>query len=434
MDTFFPVVLLAYLQPFSQAFTSPSFDTFRGYVWAMMVVNGSKCMTKIAHSCFFLGKHISSFERFLSENHWNLYEVMQLLFRQIIDKLADRALVYGCYLLALDTTLVSKTSKRMLGVQKWHCSSSNPDSFTIGHHWAIAGLLTSIQSRWLFWPLLMKLVSGQKNISHFVGSEDDLRPMNIWDCTIALVLQIKNWLPQEKMRVVADAYFSKATFINALLQEGIHLISRLRKDAVAWDDAPAYQGRGRPRKRGRKWQLAELLNASTTCCISVRIYGKVQQLSVIVRNVWLRGVKVRVVVIRSQREPIILLSTDLGLSATQIIQMYAARFTMEIGIRDLKQYFGLDDYQCYKSQAILRFVHLSCLAFCICRLILLEGGPLFSEKDDSVGIVESEFSFRKIRRHLRRFVLKQIIFAKSPEDADLQKIEAEYEQLFRMAA
>jgi hypothetical protein len=75
MDTFFPGILLAYLEVFRQAFTSPSFETFKSYVWAMMVVKGCKCMTKIAESCFFVGKHISSFERFLSENRWNLNQV-----------------------------------------------------------------------------------------------------------------------------------------------------------------------------------------------------------------------------------------------------------------------------------------------------------------------------------------------------------------------
>jgi len=36
---------------------TPTFATFKAYIWAMMIVKGSKCMTKIAESCFFLGKH-----------------------------------------------------------------------------------------------------------------------------------------------------------------------------------------------------------------------------------------------------------------------------------------------------------------------------------------------------------------------------------------
>lgn len=262
--------------------------------------------------------------------------------------------------------------------------------------------------------------------------------MSFWESTVALVLQVKSWLKESKMRVVADAYFSKAPFIQALRIAKIHLISRLRKDAVGWDDAPPYSGRGRPRKRGRKWKLADLLVACTPSVITVEIYGKVHQLSVVVRDVWLRDVaqKVRVVVIKGKTEPIILLSTDLQLSAANIIEIYAARFTMEIGIRDLKQYFGLADYQCYKFQSILRFVHLSCLSFCLWRLVILESDSLswFSKNDSSVSVVESAFSFRRLRRHLRRFVLKRLIFSKSALDADLQKVEAQYEELFRIAA
>ena len=44
---------------------------------------------------------------------------------------------------------------------------------------------------------------------------------------------------------------------------------------------------------------------------------------------------------------------------------------VELAIRDLKQYFGLGDYQCYRGAAIHRFVHLACVAFCGFRLIQL---------------------------------------------------------------
>ena len=439
MDTFFPGILLAYLLSFSQAFTSPSFETFKAYVWSMMVVKGCKCITKIAESCFFVGKHLSSFERFLSENHWDLNEVLQLLFKEICRFLGDKVLVDGAYLLALDTTLLAKSSKRMPGIQKWCDGSGNSDrhNWIIGHHWAIGGLLCSLSDRWFFWPILMRLISGQKNPSHWVADKDGLRPQSFWESTVALILQVKSWLIESKIRVVADAYFSKAPFIAALLEAELDFISRLRKDAVAWDDAPPYCGRGRPRKQGRRWKLAQLPALCPTSAVMVKIYGKIHQLSIVVRDVWLRDVprKVRVVVICGKTEPIILLSTDLTLSATQIISIYAARFTMEIGIRDLKQYFGLGDYQCYRFQSILRFVNLSCLSFCVWLLVMLENESTdsFSTNASSV-VVESRFSFRRLRRNVRRFVIKRLIFSNSNDDADFQKIETQYQQLFRFAA
>ncbi len=180
---------------------------------------------------------------------------MQLLLTIVLKRLGDKALVHGAYLLALDTTLLAKTSKRMPGIQKWHDGSSNADrqGGLIGHHWAIGGLLCSLRqgslahgtaakNRWFFWPILMRLISGQKNPSHWVVAKEGVRPMNFWESTVALVLQVKNWLKECKMRVVADAYFSKAPFTVALLEAKIHLISRLRKDAVGTREVSVING------------------------------------------------------------------------------------------------------------------------------------------------------------------------------------------------
>jgi hypothetical protein len=58
------------------------------------------------------------------------------------------------------------------------------------------------------------------------------------------------------LRVVADAYFSKAAFLNPLVTQGITVISRLRKDAVGWDDPDPVVGK-RPRggapNKGPTW-------------------------------------------------------------------------------------------------------------------------------------------------------------------------------------
>src|SRR4029453_7585732 len=52
--------------------------------------------------------------------------------------------------------------------------------------------------------------------------------------------------------------------------------------------------------------------------------------------------------------------------------IYGARFSIELTIRDSKQHFGLGDSQCTTTLAILRFVHLACVAFCVWRLAPLD--------------------------------------------------------------
>jgi hypothetical protein len=156
----------------------------------------------------------------------------------------------------------------------------------------------------------------------------------------------------------------------------------------------------------------------------------------VVRDVWLRDVaqKGRVVVLAGAKEPILLVSTDLALSALQMIDLYGARFSIELTIRDVKQHFGLGDYQCTTTLAILRFVHLACVAFCLWRLALLAhlGAGWLQVTSSRVSLPEAPLSFQRVRRALRVWATRQVLFAKFAPGADLGKIERDHEPLLQM--
>ena len=78
--------------------------------------------------------------------------------------------------------------------------------------------------------------------------------MTIWDTALSVVFQAQMMLTGAPLGVVMDAYFAKACMFNALRDVGVTLITRLRHDAVGWED-PVYCGRGRPPTRGPKWSL-----------------------------------------------------------------------------------------------------------------------------------------------------------------------------------
>ena len=245
---------------------------------------------------------------------------------------------------------------------------------------------------------------------------------------------------QRPLCVVADAYFSKASFLNPLVAEGLQVISRLRKDAVGWDDPAPVVGqrpRGRPRKKGRVWTLATLLQVEPSTELTVLSSVKEERVQVVWRDVWLRDVtpKVRVVVVVTKREPILLVSTDLSLPPAAIIALYAARFPMELSLRDMKQYLGLEDYQCQSLLAIHRCVHLALTACCLWRRTMLEDqqAPWLTAATATPAGELTPLSFQRLHRAVRRLVLQRI-FAASASGADSQKPEGSYEQIFRIAA
>ena len=60
MDIFFPAQTLPLFQAFAPCFTAPSFVYFQSYVWALMVVEGRKCLTRLARCAFFHQRNASS--------------------------------------------------------------------------------------------------------------------------------------------------------------------------------------------------------------------------------------------------------------------------------------------------------------------------------------------------------------------------------------
>ncbi|MCP4112392.1 MAG: hypothetical protein GY749_43855, partial [Desulfobacteraceae bacterium] len=94
--------------------------------------------------------------------------------------------------------------------------------------------------------------------------------------------------------------------------------------------------------------------------------------------------------------------------------LHAARFSIEITIRDMKGHFGLGDYQSTTTIAFLRFVVLSCVACCIGRLLLhSQEADTWLEDISASPVHETSGSFAKLKRGLKYFVLRQLLFSKS---------------------
>jgi len=450
MDTLFPMSLLHVLESFAPLFAANHFRYFQGWMLATLLLGTTrKCVTNIARVCCWVDRHVSSWERFLSEAQWDLPAVQERMVRLLQAQLGDQLLIGGAYLAWVDTTLVSKVNGRMPGVQCWHDHSGNPDrgAHLVGHHWALAGLLgvtvLAQQATPLAWPLLARLIPGNANPFGFIVSPEGMaRAMTFWDAVCPLVAQLTLWLASHPLRVVADAYFCKAPFLTWMLALHVHVITRMRWDAVGWDDLPpepprppGQKPRGRPRTRprpGRQWKLAELLTQGPLTPVTVWIYGHLHTLQIVTREVWIRDVaqKVRVVVIKTNGRPVILLSTDLTLCPEMLIQIYALRFALELSLREAKQHGGLGDYQCISFGAMTRFVSLSLLSVCLGRLLLLA-----TQQADWLQGPEATapLSITRLSRAVRRFVLRQL-FQRSASRANCQKSEPVPEEIIRLVA
>src|SRR6202521_4127495 len=164
--------------------------------------------------------------------------------------------------------------------------------------------------------------------------------------------------------LVADAYYAAGKVVNGLIAQGHHLVSRVKPNAVAYapaDPPPGKRKRGRPRRYGKKIKLKSLLSDPQSMIeLASPVYGE--------RNVMLRyrvcdllwrpaGRLVRfVAVIHPTRGSCLLMTTDISLSAIDIIRLYGLRFKIEHSFKQATHQIGSFAYHFWmKDMVPLRY-------------------------------------------------------------------------------
>ena len=166
---------------------------------------------------------------------------------------------------------------------------------------------------------------------------------NLADWYLDVLNKFKDKLLAITCYVVADAWFSKSTFINKLLAMGFHLISRLRDDSALWYSHNGVRTgkRGRPRGKGEK---IDFDNPDLSHCEPLDVEGGkafvIKAYSVAMK----RNIKI-VVHYPEAGGHKIYFSTDLDMPERDIIEYYRTRFQVEFCFRDAKQFTGLNHCQ-----------------------------------------------------------------------------------------
>jgi hypothetical protein len=278
---FFPEQIIAFWETFRNCFNACGYCYFLGFLWVSVGLPDRRCMTRMAASCPLFQSHVSGWSRFFSHSPWTLRLLRIKFYQLVITHLAGEIFYKGFLVAALDTTLMVCFGRKRLGVQKWHDHSGNADrgGYLVGHHWGLGGLLLNRVNSWVCLPLIARLFHGQKSPS-WISEGSQIRAANFWDHALGLCRELSQsvcW----PLILVADAYFSKAPFIEGLESMRVILISRLRDDAVGWKKpvpSTTRRSRGRPRKIGEKVHLAGLLKTLPIETASICIYGTIRAL------------------------------------------------------------------------------------------------------------------------------------------------------------
>lgn len=186
-----------------------------------------------------------------------------------------------------------------------------------------------------------------------------------------MVRQLRRWLPERQLVIVADSSFAVILWLFELsrLPGQLCLIVRFRLDAALYEPAPKRRPgqRGRTRIKGKRLPTLEQIaqNRKTQWPrVTIRDwYGEGRRVVEIVSNtaVWYHSgqppLPIRWVLIRDPKGKFktqALLSTDLNIAPVQIIKWFVLRWQLEVTLHEVREHLGVETQRQWSDRAILR--------------------------------------------------------------------------------
>lgn len=414
-SSFLGVVLSAKI-----AFSERSWPYLAACAVPWLLCAGQRCVTRLAR----LGSHRrsrSGYYRFLSDGKWRMEVFSRSLFELII-----KTFRIGELTLVLDDTLSPKWGRGIFGTAFHFDHTARPRAGYIwGHNWVVLAGVVQVGARaWVALPFWVALYRPKKTCPR-----GQFRTRH--EMAVEALRAVRGWF-SGPIRLLADGAYANKSLMGPARKLAIQVVSRLRADARLREPKPRKQPKG---KRGRKprhgpWlpRLSRLARQrSKFQTRAVAIYGKTVTLRLREVVAWWPPLacEVKVVIARDPKRPkrvAYLVTTDLTLTAVEVVEAFSRRWTIEQMFSVAKNQLGFDSAEVRKERSVRRHAALA-----------------------MAMITWVEVWTRTFRRHLsaRPFAAKlaaireeavmQTIFASGPRRKGSHRIAGTLTQLFSTA-
>jgi hypothetical protein len=312
-------------------------------------------------------KHFQNYHRVLNRAVWSSLEVSRVLLGLLINTFA----AMGPVVLGLDDTIERRRGAKIKakGIYRDPVRSSHAHFVKAsGLRWLCLMLLVPIPWAKRVWalPFLSVLAPSERYYQ-----ARHRAPKKLTDWARQMLLQVRVWLPQRQLVVVADRSFAVLELLYRMRQlaNPMCMIVRLRLDAALYAPAPPREAghKGRPRLKGARLpSLQAVLDDAQTlwCEITMRNwYGQGQRRIEVTSGtaVWYHTGKpplpIRWVLIRDPKgkfKPQALLCTDPQTTPDQIVTWFVRRWQVEVTFQEVRAHLGVETQRQWSDLAIAR--------------------------------------------------------------------------------
>ncbi len=234
-----------------------------------------------------------------------------------------------------------------------------------GLRWLSLMLLCEIPWAHRLWalPFLTVLCPSER-----ARKKQGLRHKRVLDWARQMLLQLRRWLPDRRLIVVADSSFAALEFL-ASVAEAVIFVTRLRLDAALYEPAPARKPgqMGRPRKKGERLPTLKTVLAQAKThwqhIVVSQWYGQgsyhleVTTGTAVWYHAGLPVVPIRWVLVRDpsgRLDPKAFLCTELSASALDILSWFVRRWCVEVTFEEVRRHLGVETQRQWSDLAIAR--------------------------------------------------------------------------------
>jgi DDE superfamily endonuclease len=192
-------------------------------------------------------------------------------------------------------------------------------------------------------------------------------PKELLDWARQAALQIRRWLPDRYIVLVADSAFAAIHFL-AAVRSHVCVVTRLRLDANLFDFPPSKRkGRGRRPIKGKPLKkLSAILENRKVSWKRYRVslwYGRTNRIVEFTTGtaIWYRGgvppVPIRWLLVRDptgELDPQAFLATDLNAHPRDILAWFVSRWQVEVTFEETRAHLGVETQRQWSDKAILR--------------------------------------------------------------------------------
>ncbi len=383
-----PSDIIALLMPFAPLFSPSVFGSAQLLFAGALLTPGQRT---VASSLRAIGlsqeRHFQNYHRVLNRDQWSPRAAARILLNLLLQVFLPR----GPVVLGLDDTIERRRGAKIAakGIYRDPVRSSGSHFVkTSGLRWLSVMLLVPVPFAKRIWalPFLTALCPSQRH-------EQQKRPMRrtakkLTDWARQLLRQVRRWLPERTLVVVADSSFAALELLASWQcpkhpAASIIAVTRLRLDANLYAPPPRRRKgqMGRPRLKGKKLpSLKQRLQDSKTVWTKATVsqwYGRysTKQPSRHITDIataheiefatgtarWyhsgLPPVPLRWILVRDpkqQFEPQAFLCTDTTIEPLTILSWYARRWAVEVTFREVRDHLGVETQRQWNDKAIAR--------------------------------------------------------------------------------